>query len=65
MKQYFKDLCGNTASITMKGTESYTLICRDYYGRQWKKDTYKTAKGAKIALGRTGGSWYTTSGYVE
>lgn len=63
-KQYFKDFYGNTASITDTGNE-YKLICRDYSGKIWKRSTHQTAKGAKIALGKTGEGWHTTSGYVK
>ena len=62
-KQFFKDMYGNTASITDTGRE-YKLICRNCYGKVWKRSKHQTAKGAKIALGRTGEGWYTTSGYV-
>ena len=62
-KQFFKDSYGNTASITKKA-DGFLLIVRNYYGKVWKRKTYATAKGAKTALGKTGESWHTTSGYV-
>lgn len=62
-KQYFKDLYGNTASITDTGIV-YRLICRNQYGKIWKRGEYQTARGAKIALSRTGEGWSTTKGYV-
>lgn len=62
-KQYFKDNYGNTASIT-KTEDGYKLICRNYYGRMWKKSIHVSAKAAKSALLRTGGNWFTTSGHV-
>lgn len=62
-KQYFKDAYGNTASITDIGT-AYRLICRNYYGKEWKRGEYQTARGAKMALARTGEGWNTTRGYV-
>ena len=63
-RQLFKDLYGNTASITKK-VDGYLLICKNYYGKEWKRGTYKTARGAKSALARTGECWHTTSGNVE
>ena len=63
-KQYFKDLYGNTASIT-NTSNGYKLICRDYLGRIWKRSIHISAKAAKSALSRTGEGWHTTSGYVQ
>jgi hypothetical protein len=63
-KQYFKDLYGNTASITKRG-DSYRLICRNNYGKVWKRSTHISAKAAKSALSRTGDGWHTTSGYIQ
>ena len=63
-KQYFKDIYGNTASITNTGME-YQLICRNYYGKVWKRSSHVTAKVAKSALSRTGDGWHTTSGCVR
>lgn len=63
-KQYFKDLYGNTASITDTGTE-YKLICRNQYGKVWKRSSHVSAKAAKSALSRTGEGWRTTAGYVS
>ena len=62
-KQFFRDLYGNTASITATGTE-YKLICRNYHGNVWKRSTHISASGAKAALTRTGNGWHTTKGYV-
>lgn len=63
-KQFFKDIYGNTASITETRTED-KLICRNYYGKVWKRSTHVSAKAAKSALYRTGEGWHTTSGYVS
>lgn len=63
-RQLFKDLYGNTASITKKA-DGYLLICRNYHGKEWKRSTHTSARGAKSALARTGEGWRTTSGFVE
>lgn len=62
-KQFLRDMYGNTASITSNGSV-FRLICRDYHGRVWKRGEYKTARGAKIALAKTGEGWRTTKGFV-
>lgn len=62
-KQFFCDLYGNTASITNAGM-FFVLICRNYYGQEWKRGKYATARGAKSALARNGPGWTTTKGYV-
>lgn len=62
-KQFFRDCYGNTASITKTG-EAFKLICRDYYGKVWKRGEYATARGAKYALAMTGEGWHTTKGHV-
>lgn len=62
-KQFFKDLYGNTASITDTGVE-FKLICRNYHGKVWKRSSHVSAKAAKNALVRTGEGWHTTSGHV-
>ena len=62
-KQFFKDLYGNTASITTT-RNGYKLICRNYYGKVWKNSTHVSAKAAKSALYRTGEGWRTTAGHV-
>lgn len=65
MKQYFKDTAyGSTASLTDTG-KAFRLIIRDYMGRKAHDKTYGTARGAKIALGKYGGSWWTVRGSVE
>ena len=58
-KQFFQDFYGNTASITENGS-SFLLICRDYCGKIWKLKEYDTARGAKIALSKTGDGWNAT-----
>lgn len=63
-KQFFRDVYGNTASITNNGS-SFVLVCRNYYGKQWKRGEYATARGAKSALTRTGEGWHTTKGFVS
>lgn len=63
-KQFFRDFYGNTACITNTGS-AYRLICRNIYGKPWKRGEYQTARGAKMALARTGDGWATTKGYVE
>ena len=62
-KQYFRDIYGNTASITNTGT-GFKLICRNYYGKVWKRSSHVSARAAKTALARTGDGWHTTSGSV-
>ena len=62
-KQFFRDVYGNTASITDTGIE-FKLICRNYMGKVWKRSAHISAKAAKAALRRTGECWHTTSGYV-
>lgn len=63
-RQLFRDINGNTASISSVSAE-YRLICRDYYGKEWKRGIYATASEAKEALCETGETWHTTSGYVD
>ncbi len=65
IKQLFREIYGNSASITDTG-EGFKLICRDFRGKMWKRSTYKTARGAKMALARTGevGDWRTIKGLV-
>ena len=52
MKKYYKDCYGCTASITKK-PEGFVLVCRTPYGTLVTKNTYRTERGAKIALGKT------------
>lgn len=56
-KHYYRDPYGCTASIReeFKPYHQYLLRVCDPYGELIHKQTYATARGAKIALGRLSG----------
>lgn len=58
MRKVYKGVYGDSASITMRNGKYY-LTARTAYGDIYHKGTYKTFKGARIALGRL------TEGMIE
>lgn len=55
MKKYYKDFCGATASITTRrdGTAKLVIMA----GGKRYSNTYKTERGARIAMSKQGDSW--------
>lgn len=55
---YYKD-CAGTYRIRVHSSGRAHLSCSDYRGNRWYFKTYKTERGAKIALGRLCGGMPT------
>jgi len=56
MKKYYRDFYGCTASIS-KVRDGYKLRVCEGHGKLFHKGIYRTERGAKIALGKTGDCW--------
>ena len=54
-KTYYIDFYGCTASITVRPNGSALLVT--YCGRKRESKTYKTERGAKIAMGKMSDCW--------
>ena len=57
MKKYYRDFYGCSASIRSTRNGYYLRVC-DGYGRLCHKGCYKTERGARIAMARTGDCWW-------
>lgn len=56
MKKYYRDFYGASASITehRNGTATLVVFCA---GKRERK-TYKSVRGAKIAMGKSSDGWW-------
>ena len=57
MKQYYRNIYGSTASITINRDGTAKLVVKDGHGETVQNKAYQTERGAKAAMNRYGDCW--------